>query len=502
MYSAGKTFDEFVAACYAHPDLSEWTREKGQLYNNRELHKIWTKAEEDFARNVIDPRAPYTVARRFIDQHFTYDGRPTLHHHRGGFYQWSGCAYREAGADELRAQLYGFLDKCTAKDARSGLTLPVTPNATMVSHLLDALAAAAHLDGLVAAPAWLGEVTDPPASELVVCANGLLHLPTLRLMPLTPDFFTVNALDFAYDPEAATPRQWLAFLRQLWPADAEAIATLQEMFGYCLTAETRQQKAFLLIGPKRSGKGTIARVLGHLVGLDNCVAPTLAGLGTNFGLAPLIGKRVAIVSDARLSGRADQQAIGERLLAITGEDRVTIDRKDGSAWTGQLQARFVVMSNELPRLADASGALASRFVVLVLTKSFFGQEDPKLTDRLLTELPGVLNWAIEGWRRLTARGYFVQPRSADDAVQQLEDLSSPIGAFLRECCEIGALCSAGKDELYAVWCTWCTEQEGRDYPGTKATFFRDLLAAVPWLKPIRPRRGDDRWRGYQGIGLK
>ena len=155
---------------------------------------------------------------------------------------------------------------------------------------------------------------------------------------------------------------------------SEAIDTLQEFFGYCLTADTRQQKAFALIGPKRSGKGTIARVLANL-GAHNCVAPTLAGLDTTFGLEPLIGKRVAIISDARLSGRADQHAITERLLSITGEDAITIGRKYKSAWTGQLQTRFLIISNELFRLADASGALASRFILLMLTESFYGRED-------------------------------------------------------------------------------------------------------------------------------
>ena len=201
-------------------------------------------------------------------------------------------------------------------------------------------------------------------------------------------------------PREPEPSQWLDFLDQLWPGDPESIATLQEIFGYCLTPDTRQQKAFLSGRPKRSGKGTIGRVLTRLIGERNCVAPTLAGLGTNFGLAPLIGKRLAIISDARLSGRADQHAIAERLLSITGEDALTIDRKYASAWTGQVGSRFLILSNELPRLADVSGALAGRFILLSLTESFYGREDPGLTDKLLSELPGILNWAIAGWARL------------------------------------------------------------------------------------------------------
>jgi putative DNA primase/helicase len=189
---------------------------------------------------------------------------------------------------------------------------------------------------------------------------------------------------------AAGGLRGLEFLDQLWPEDHEAIETLQELFGYCLTGDTRQQKLFLIVGPKRSGKGIIARVLTHLVGKGNTVAPTLAGLGTNFGLAPLIGKQVAIISDARLAGRADQHAIAERLLSISGEDTITVDRKYREAWTARLQIRFLILSNELPWLADASGALGGRFIVLVLIHSFYGREDLGLTDRLLTGAAGTL----------------------------------------------------------------------------------------------------------------
>jgi putative DNA primase/helicase len=221
----------------------------------------------------------------------------------------------------------------------------------------------------------------------------------------------------------------------------------------------------------------------------------------NFGLAPLIGTRVAIISDARLGGRADQHAIAERLLSITGEDAITIDRKYQSAWTGQLQARFIVISNELPRLADASGAVASRFVVLVLTQSFYGREDQTLTGRLLTELPGILNWSIAGWRRLSQRGHFVQPRSALDHVQQLEDLASPIGAFLRELCVMGTGHTVEINGLFKAWTQWCTDQ-GRDRPGSAQSFGRDLRAAIPGLKVSQPRDGQERSRFYQGIRLR
>ena len=74
-------------------------------------------------------------------------------------------------------------------------------------------------------------------------------------------------------------------------------------FGYYLLPDTAQQKIGLIVGPKRSGKGTIGRVLTGVLGRANVCGPTRASLGTNFGLWPLLHKQLAIISDARLSGR-------------------------------------------------------------------------------------------------------------------------------------------------------------------------------------------------------
>jgi putative DNA primase/helicase len=280
---------------------------------------------------------------------------------------------------------------------------------------------------------------------------------------------------------------------------------LQEIFGYLLTADTSQQKLFLFVGPRRSGRGTIGRVLTGLLGPHHVAAPTLTSLSTNFGLEPLIGKPLALVGDARLSMKGGSKEVVERLLSISGEDSLTIDRKYKDPWTGRLPTRFLILTNELPRLPDASGALASRFVLLVFTKSFYGEENPNLTTELLTEAPAIFNWALEGLDRLTERGYFVNPESGNDAIRQMEDLSSPISAFIRERCDIGPH-DVTRDALWGAWKTWCADDNR--HPGTKEVFGRDLRAAMPMLKDIRPREKGEkdkktkRDRFYRGIGLR
>jgi putative DNA primase/helicase len=191
-------------------------------------------------------------------------------------------------------------------------------------------------------------------------------MPTRELYPATPDFWSYNALDFDFQPDAAEPEEWLSFLQQLWSddqrnLDIKSIDTLQELFGYCLTADTSQQKIFLFVGPKRSGKGTIGRVLTRLLGQANVASPTLQSLCGNFGLQPLIGKSAALIGDARIGQRHDQAAIAERLLSISGEDAITIDRKNLLAWTGRLGVRFVILTNELPRLPSCRENGASAY---------------------------------------------------------------------------------------------------------------------------------------------
>lgn len=435
---------------------------------------------------------PLEAARALLERDYSHPDGDRLKTWQGVFYRWDGAGWIEMTTDDVRAMLYRFLER----EANT----TYTPTQSKVTNLLDALKAAAHLDSKRAPPCWADGRQGPQPRELMACANGLLHLPTRTLHPPTPAFFSTNAAHYNYRADALPPVHWLSFLHQLWPEDPEPIATLQEVFGYLLTPDTSQQKLFLIIGPKRSGKGTIGRVLARLLGEDNVTSPSLSSLGADFGLQPLIGKLAAIVSDARLGGRADSKAITENLLRLSGEDRVEVNRKHLSSITLQLAARFVLLTNELPRLADSSGAMASRFIVLKMSQSFYGKEDPGLTGHLLEELPGILNWAIEGWQRLRVRGYFVTPRSSLAEAQEMADLGSPVLAFVREVCEMAPTVDVDVDALYQAWKIWCAEQ-GVDRVASKQVFGTELGHAVDGLT-TRQRPRPSRARYYVGIGLR
>jgi putative DNA primase/helicase len=188
----------------------------------------------------------------------------------------------------------------------------------------------------------------------------------------------------------------------------------------------------------------------------------------------------------------------ERLLSISGEDILTVDRKYREPWSGSIPARFVIISNELPRFGDASGAIASRFIVLTLRGSWLGREDPDLTRSLLKELPGIFEWALDGLERLHGQGRFTEPVSSIDATTALADLVSPTSAFVRECCVTGPGEAVPCDGLYEAWRTWA--EENGHHAGSSQTFGRNLRAVVPDLRTGRPR-SNDHARCYQGVSL-
>jgi putative DNA primase/helicase len=442
-----------------------------------------------------------------------------LRYWRQEWHQWDSAAYRVLSAKEVLARLTQavksefdrqyFQRAAQAQAEADGKKAPPVAQRVTTKLMADvhqALAGLTLLGREVQPPAWLSGRGPFLAHEVLAAPNALVHLPTfvqggsVYSCAPTLDFFSFNSLDYDFSPLAPEPREWLVFLRQLWFDEMDNVEALQEWLGYLLTADTRQQKILLLVGPRRSGKGTLARVLRGLVGAANVAGPTLSSLSQNFGLQPLLDKTVAIISDARLGGRTDAAAVAERLLAISGEDAITVDRKNLAAVTAKLQVRFVLLANELPRVNDPSGALASRMILLRLTESWLGREDHQLTERLLAELPGILLWAIAGWKRLWQRGHFLQPQAGQELLEELEDLGSPMRVFLRECCVVESVAEMSAEDGFARWRWWC-DTKGKKEPGTEQTFGRDLLAAVPAVRRKKAREGEKRYLVYQGLRL-
>jgi putative DNA primase/helicase len=467
----------------------------------------------------------FHLAMMFLQSYQTDQG-PLLRFWNGEMLLWQEGCYVGFPKDDFRAALskwiWGFFEAIGAEEARKAAASTDNDkqafcmNVTMqlVHNVENAVKSLCIVGSDVEQPAWIDKDGKQvkgafPASELLNCAGYLIHVPSLAAgdddcaISTTPAFFSPTALDCEFQPDALAPSTWLRFLDQLFPNDAESIELLHQWFGYCLLPRMEQQKVLMLVGPPRSGKGTIAHVLERLIGKDNIAAPTLASLGDTFGLQPLLGKSLAVISDARLSGRNDIAQIVENILRITGEDAVTINRKFLPPLSTHLGIRMMILTNEVPDLRDASGAAASRFIVLRLRHSFLCREDHGLQKRLCGELPGILNLGLDGWNSLRDKGRFTEPKSSRSTVEELQNLTSPVAAFINEFydeCAYDERTGSGKlliGEVFKKWEGWC-EERGRK-PGDDSHFSRNVLAAFPKVESKQKRMGKTRPRWFLGL---
>ena len=451
---------------------------------------------------ILDQNNPLQHAKQFLDSLYAVEGGYKLVHYAGEFFIHSRTHYEEIEDATLRSKLYGFLSKCK-KQNRQGDIIDFVVTPAIVNAALDAIAALMHLANHpnTKPPVWLDgyAATNPPAEKLVSLKNGIFQMDQDVLFPHSIGFFTMNSLPFEYDKLAQCPT-WMQFLDQVWGDDPQSIDLLQEYFGYILSGDSTQQKFLNIIGPRRSGKGTINKVLVDLLGQHNTVAPQLEELCDTFGLQPWLNKLLASFTDARAPER-NRSAVVSQLLRIVGGDTVTVNRKNKEAWNGYLPTRIIMYSNEVLQLTENSNALTGRMLVLKMTRSFYGHEDTELAHKLSKELSGIFLWAIAGQKRRLARGgYFVQPKSGNEYLELFSELGNPIGTFIDDALEIIPEGEVDKDDLFLVYRHWANKRN--IHPGTDLVFKRRFLAAIQEHRVHSETRRDNGSRKYVYTGIR
>ncbi len=489
-----------------HDFYTRWVELDRKKHEIKNLRKELSCLAEEPGDKIFDHHAPLRIAEALIEEHYLYERDCTLHYCSDSFWHWNGTKYVELEEHSIRQSIYTFLRD--AKELASvGHLEDFNPTKHKVDQIIDALRAIRYLKHHpVRGSIWIDARETPDPKYLISFRNGLLSIrdwltdPSVQLISHTPLLLNVNSLEFDFNPDAPVPTAWLDFLDAIWENDLESLELLQEWCGYVLIQDTSQHKILLIVGPPRSGKGTIGKIFRELLGHFNVVGPTLSSLGGEFGLQPLLNKMLALVSDARLNATGNNSIIIERLLSISGEDPLTINRKFQHPLTTLLPTRIMMMSNELPDMRDSSGALAKRYLVLNLKKSWLGKEDISLFTHLKQELPGILLWAFKGLVRLEQRGHFLHPLSSQQTIEELEAMTSPIKAFISDRCIISSLARASVSELFNAWREWCTVN-GHQKPGNVQSFGKNLRAAFPEIHMDRIKEDQHRERCYVGIKL-
>lgn len=465
----------------------------------------------------LSDKRPLTLAAAFLAQQdpplatVLRDGGVTrvepklLRHWREEFYVFRQYVYRKWIKEELEGQVVRFLNG--QRIAKGEETVPLCVTRAVVKDVLHQLACLCQV-GVEAMPVWLDGQARPDPRHVVAFTNGLLDVdewlddPEVPLAAPTADWFSETVLPRAYDPKAKCGRTIDFFFEAL--GDREQVDLLQEWMGYILTRDTKYQKMIWLQGLAGGGKGTILRLMRELVGAENTVNFSLYRLAEQFTLSSFLGKTLAIEPDTRLGHDAKTHSIVETLLSIVGEDDLNVDRKFRELISNiKLGTRIAIATNSFPYMPDAGNALRRRSLILTFNETFHGREDVHLGEKLRLELSGLTTWALQGLRRLSERGQFLNTERQQEFLDEMELAHSPVKGFLRDCCEIdpgdgGEPPREMKRALYVAFCWWA-QKNGHNRMAVNSLCRQ--LYETRGVRPVRERDGDSRLQMIQGLRL-
>lgn len=320
--------------------------------------------------------------------------------------------------------------------------------------------------------------------ESLNVANGTIHLPTGEKREHNPRDYCSKISKVQFDKDAECPL-WREFLRGVFNDDQDLIAFIQRAVGYSLSGLTIEQVLFLLYGIGKNGKSTFVNVISRLMGeyaastqMETFAARDRAGNGHNEDLANLCGARLVTAIESEESKRLSESLIKQ----VTGDDPITASRKHEHSITFPPLFKLWLAANHKPIIRGTDEGIWRRPLLIPFLERFEinpdkrkeseREADPRLKSKLFAEMPGILNWALEGFRFWNERG-LRPPQSVLTATEKYREESDLLGAFIEECLEkrkpIGSEpIGENATQIFKAWSVWC--DENGEYIGTQTWF--------------------------------
>ena len=304
--------------------------------------------------------------------------------------------------------------------------------------------------------------------------NGTVDLHTGKLVPHQRENMITKLAPVEYDPDAKCPL-WAAFLDRIMDSNQELIDFLQRAVGYALTGETSERCLFIEHGTGDNGKTVFLETLAALSG-EYCKETPVSTLMIKRGDS--IPNDLAALKSARIVTAAESEE-GQRLAEsqvkhMTGGDRISARFLHAEWFDFRPQFKIWLATNHKPRIRGTDNAIWRRIRLIPFEVTIpEDEQDKHLARKLVGELPGILNWAIEGcleWQR----GGLKEPTAIGEATQRYRDEMGHLTHFLDECCAINKQARAQAGPLYQAYREWC-EKSGQKETLTNNRFSSGLL---------------------------
>jgi putative DNA primase/helicase len=346
-----------------------------------------------------------------------------------------------------------------------------------------------------AAPMLCVKADELDASPLLVgTPSGVIDLATCTVREHRREDRITKRIACDYDPAARAPT-WERFVHEIMGGDAELIDYLQTLVGYIMSGKRGEHLLPVFHGTGANGKSTLLSTLQILFGdYAGTAAPGLLiarnGSEHPTGLAALQGRRLVIVSETGEGGRLNE----EQVKQLTGGDRITARRMRQDFYEFDPTHIIVLQTNHKPRVTGTDEGIWRRMKLIPFTVTIPpAKRDANLLQKLAAEFPGILAWAIEGWRKYQQFG-FREPTAVRDATADYRSDSDHVGAFIADRCLTGPEYTATASGIYMAYKLWCAENG--EHPLTQRSLGL-RLSERPGIEQARTKQA----RTWRGLGI-
>ncbi|MEK5215286.1 phage/plasmid primase, P4 family [Psychrobacillus sp. FSL H8-0487] len=289
--------------------------------------------------------------------------------------------------------------------------------------------------------------------------NGIIDLKTGKLQQHDRDLRLTKISSVSFDENAKCPA-WLKFLDQIFKGDKDFIDYMQRLVGYSLTGDISEQSMYFLVGSGSNGKSTYVNTVKNLLGDYGLQTKSDTFIkkkdtGANNDIARLASARFVSAVESE-EGEKLQESL---VKTITGGEPILARflRQEFFEFTPEFKVFFT--TNHKPIIGGVDDGIWRRVKIIPFTLSLKPHErDKKLEEKLSLEMPGILNWAIEGCLKWQKSG-LKEPRVVVEATGNYKEDMDILAPFLNEACYIdepkNESIKIEAKELYNVYDSWC-----------------------------------------------
>lgn len=353
-----------------------------------------------------------------------------------------------------------------------------------------------EIQAMLEARTFVDELSPPDGK--ICCQNGVLDIETRELEPHSSEYEFQARLDVAYDATAES-ELFERFLADIIPRESDR-KKIQEFAGYCLMHWGLPfHKALFLVGPQASGKSTLLDTIAALfdnTALTNLTPQELTNPDQRFKRSKLEGTWVNIRNDISDEMIANVGMFKE----IVAGDSVTAERKYEQAFEFTPMAKHIFASNKLPDASVDDDAFYRRILLASAPKTIPRERrDPDLPDRLQSELPAVLNWALDGLDRLLESRMFTADMPPDATRDKWEAWGSSAERWKQDALQKQVDNSLPKDTAYKSYQEFC---ERKGLPAVSKRQLTQTLHKDKDIDSSKTTRDRKTVRCYTGVVLK